>query len=140
MSGPARPFISGDPMAQIAFSLVSPERELFSGDVDAVVIPGTEGLFEVRAQHAPLMATLSPGILEVHQGGQVTRTYVRGGFADVAPTGLTVLAEKAVSEGELAGDLLSDERASAQELIDNPETAPEAALNARRALDTLAKY
>lgn len=127
-------------MAQFAFSLVSPERELFSGDVDAVVVPGTEGLFEVRAQHAPLMATLSPGILEVHQGGTVTRTYVRGGFADVAPTGLTVLAEKAVAESDLQGEVLTRERDNAKVLLEDPGTAPEDALNARRAMDALARY
>ena len=127
-------------MAQIAFSLVSPERELFSGDVDAVVIPGTEGIFEVRAAHAPLMATLSPGLLEVHAGGQVTKTYVRGGFADVSPNGLTVLAEKAVAEGELAGDVLTAERTQAEGTIADTGASPDAVLNARRAIDALSSY
>lgn len=127
-------------MAQIAFSLVSPERELFSGDVDAVVIPGTEGIFEVRAAHAPLMATLSPGLLEVHAGGQVTKTYVRGGFADVSPNGLTVLAEKAVAESELAGDVLTAERTQAEGTIADAAASPDAVLNARRSIDALASY
>ncbi|GGY47616.1 ATP synthase F1 subunit epsilon [Parvularcula lutaonensis] len=127
-------------MAQFAFSLVSPERELFSGEVDAVVVPGTEGTFEVRANHAPLMATLSPGMLEVHQGGEVTKTFVRGGFADVSPNGLTVLAEKAVNEQDLQGDVLTSEREDAQSTIEEDGASPEEVLNARRALDTLAKY
>ncbi|NNU15936.1 ATP synthase F1 subunit epsilon [Parvularcula sp. ZS-1/3] len=127
-------------MAQFAFSLVSPERELFSGDVDAVVVPGTEGTFEVRAGHAPLMATLSPGLLEVHQGGEVTRTYVRGGFADVGTSGLTVLAEKAINESDLQGDTLTSERDEAQATVDAEGEEPEKVLNARRALDSLAKY
>lgn len=127
-------------MAQIAFSLVSPERELFSGEVDAVVVPGTEGIFEVRAQHAPLMATLSPGLLEVHAGGQVTKTYVRGGFADVSPNGLTILAEKAVAEGELKGDLLTQERKQAEATIADTSASPEAVLSARRTIDALAQY
>ena len=127
-------------MSQFSFSLVSPERELFSGDVDAVVVPGTEGIFEVRAQHSPVMATLSPGILEVHQGGEIHKTYVRGGFADVAPTGLTVLAEKAIAERELAGDVLDGERKDASTVISDATASPEAVLNARRAMDALAKY
>lgn len=127
-------------MAQFAFSLVSPERELFSGDVDAVVVPGTEGTFEVRANHSPLMATLSPGILEVHQGGDVTRTFVRGGFADISPNGLTVLAEKAVGEQDLQGDTLTAERDTAQGVIDEEGASPDDVLNARRALDALSKY
>ncbi|MEO1041301.1 MAG: ATP synthase F1 subunit epsilon [Pseudomonadota bacterium] len=125
-------------MSQFAFSLVSPERELFSGDVDAVVVPGTEGIFEVRAAHAPLMATLSPGMIEVHSGGSVQKTYVRGGFADVSQNGLTVLAEKAVAEADLNGDVLASERSEAEKLLSNE--APETVLNAQRAIDALASY
>lgn len=127
-------------MSQFSFSLVSPERELFSGEVDAVLLPGTEGAFEVRAQHSPLMATLSPGILEVHRDGDVSRTFVRGGFADVSPNGLTVLAEQAVSEQDLQGDRLTSERDEAQSVLDAAGSTPEEALNARRALDALSKY
>ncbi|MEM7741026.1 MAG: ATP synthase F1 subunit epsilon [Pseudomonadota bacterium] len=125
-------------MSQFAFSLVSPERELFSGDVDAVVVPGTEGVFEVRAEHAPLMATLSPGIIEVHSGGSVQKTYVRGGFADVSQNGLTVLAEKAVAEADLNGDVLASERSEVEKLLS--DDVPETVLNAQRAIDALSKY
>ncbi|MEM6913579.1 MAG: ATP synthase F1 subunit epsilon [Pseudomonadota bacterium] len=125
-------------MSQFAFSLVSPERELFSGDVDAVVVPGTEGVFEVRAAHAPLMATLSPGIIEVHSGGSVQKTYVRGGFADVSQNGLTVLAEKAVAEADLNGDVLASERSEVEKLLS--DDVPETVLNAQRAIDALSKY
>lgn len=127
-------------MAQIAFSLVSPERELFSGDVDAVIVPGTEGIFEVRAAHAPLMATLSPGLLEVHSSSGVTKTYVRGGFADVSPNGLTILAEKAVAEDELQGDVLTSERAQAEATISDAGATSEAVLSARRAIEALSPY
>ncbi|MCQ8185798.1 ATP synthase F1 subunit epsilon [Parvularcula maris] len=127
-------------MAQFHFSLVSPERELFSGEVDAVVVPGTEGLFEVRENHAPLMATLSPGMIEVHRGGEVTRTFVRGGFADVSPAGLTVLAEKAIAETDLQGDALLAERNEADSVLSGSTATPEATLNAQRAQDALAKY
>ena len=125
-------------MSQFAFSLVSPERELFSGQVDAVVVPGTEGVFEVRAAHAPLMATLSPGIIEVHTGGSVEKTYVRGGFADISQSGLTVLAEKAIAEADLQGDVLVSERGEAETML--KDDAPETVLNAQRAMDALAKY
>ncbi|MEM9839084.1 MAG: ATP synthase F1 subunit epsilon [Pseudomonadota bacterium] len=127
-------------MSQFSFSLVSPERELFSGDVDAVVVPGTEGIFEVRAGHAPLMATLSPGILEVHQGGQTHKTFVRGGFADVSPSGLTVLAEQAVAEGELSGDALTGERTRAEAVLKDDGADADAKLQAQRAVDALSKY
>ncbi len=92
------------------FELVSPERLVFTGTVDAVVVPGTEGEFTVLQDHAPLMSTLKPGIVEIAGGSaSKTRMYVRGGFADVAPTGLTILAEYAVPLEDLdAGTLDAD--------------------------------
>ena len=80
---------------KLRFSLVSPERELFSGDVDQVDAPGSEGDFGVLAGHAPFMTTLKEGRVKVYNDGS-TRTYdVHGGFADVTPLGLTILAERA---------------------------------------------
>ena len=80
---------------KLHFSLVSPERELFSGTVDQVDAPGSEGDFGVLAGHAPFMTTLKEGQVRVHNDGKVTAFEVRGGFADVTPEGLTILAEHA---------------------------------------------
>lgn len=81
---------------KLHFSLVSPERELFSGLVDQVDAPGSEGGFGVLANHAPFMTTLNEGPVTVRNDGVVTIYNVRGGFADVTPEGLTILAEHAV--------------------------------------------
>ena len=81
---------------KLHFSLVSPERELFSGLVDQVDAPGTEGDFGVLAGHAPFMTALKEGPVTVHNNGQLTVYQVRGGFADVTPDGFTVLAEHAI--------------------------------------------
>jgi len=81
---------------KLHFSLVSPERELFSGEVDQVDAQGTEGDFGVFAHHAPFMTALKSGIVRVFNDGQSRRYQVEGGFADVTPDGLTILAEKAV--------------------------------------------
>jgi F-type H+-transporting ATPase subunit epsilon len=78
------------------FSLVSPERELFSGDVKQVDAPGVEGEFGVLPKHAPFMTVLKPGVVRIHEDSGVTPVFVRGGFADVTPAGLTILAEEAV--------------------------------------------
>lgn len=80
---------------KLHFSLVSPERELFSGPVDQVDAPGSEGDFGVLAGHAPFMTALKEGPLRVHNDGTITTYEVRGGFADVTPEGLTILAEHA---------------------------------------------
>lgn len=81
---------------KLHFSLVSPERELFSGEVDQVDAPGSEGQFGVLPGHAPFMTTLKAGVVEVFQGEDRKRLFVRAGFADVTPQGLTVLAEEAI--------------------------------------------
>ncbi len=80
---------------KLHFSLVSPERELFSGEVDQVVAPGTEGQFGVLAGHAPFMTTLNEGDVVVIDGAQRRTFRIQGGFADVTPQGLTILAEHA---------------------------------------------
>jgi len=80
---------------KLHFSLVSPERELFAGEVDQVDAPGAEGDFGVLAGHAPFMTTLKKGRVKVYDD-DTTRVFdVEGGFADVTPEGLTILAERA---------------------------------------------
>ncbi len=83
-------------MATLHFDLVSPEKLLFSGDVNQVDVPGSKGDFGVLVGHAPLMATLRPGIMTIHRDGGPLRVVVLGGFAEVNPEGLTVLADTAV--------------------------------------------
>ena len=86
---------------KLSFSLVSPDREVFHGEVDHVVAPGAEGEFGVSPHHAPFMSTLKPGALRVLNDGAEKRIFIDGGFADVTPEGLTVLAEDAVDLSEL---------------------------------------
>jgi F-type H+-transporting ATPase subunit epsilon len=83
-------------MATFHFDLVSPEKLLFSGDVDQVDLPGSEGDLGVLAGHAPIITTLRPGILVIFGEGKQMPVVVNGGFAEVGPTGLTVLADVAV--------------------------------------------
>jgi F-type H+-transporting ATPase subunit epsilon len=82
-------------MASFHFELVAPEKLLFSGEVEQVDVPGAEGDFGVLADHAPMVTTLRPGILTVHGAGGAQKIVVLGGFAEVSPQGLTVLADLA---------------------------------------------
>jgi F-type H+-transporting ATPase subunit epsilon len=84
---------------RLQFSLVSPECELYSGEVDQVDAPGTEGDFGVLAGHAPFMTALREGFVTVHEGEHLRRFEIPGGFADVTPQGLTILAEHARDAG-----------------------------------------
>ena len=84
------------------FELVSPERLLVSEQVEAVVIPGAEGEMTVMAHHAPVMTTIKPGVVTVKTaGGKEERYVVFGGFADILPSGCTLLAESAVAVGDI---------------------------------------
>ncbi len=87
---------------KLHFDLVSPDRLLMSEEVDMVLVPGSEGDFGVLPAHAPFMSTLKPGVVEVTGAGEGdARIFVRGGFAEVTPRGLTVLAEEAIPLAEL---------------------------------------
>lgn len=82
-------------MAKFHFSLVSPERELYSAEVDQVDASGVEGDFGVLAGHAPFMTALKPSRVSVRDGQAIRVFQIEGGFADVTPAGLTILAEQA---------------------------------------------
>lgn len=88
---------------QLAFELVSPVKKLLGKAVSLVTMPGTEGDFGVLPGHAPLIATLRPGVIEVQEADKVTdRIFVAGGFAEVTATRCTVLAQEAVPVAELS--------------------------------------
>lgn len=109
-------------MATFKFELVSPERLILSVDADQVDLPGSEGDFGVLAGHAPFLTTLKTGIVTVKTGGVSSRIYVRGGFADVNAAGLSVLAEKAVPEGEFDATVSAAELAAAELVLAEAKT------------------
>jgi F-type H+-transporting ATPase subunit epsilon len=89
-------------MAAFHFEIVSPEKLVFSGEVEAVVVPGTEGEFTVLKDHAPLISSLKPGIVVIDETpAKKLRLFVPGGFAEVAPSGLTILANQAIDLADL---------------------------------------
>jgi len=131
-------------MPLLHFELVSPERLLLSEEVASVTIPGTEGDMGILPDHAPVLSTLRPGIVVVtRESGEADQIFVRGGFAEVNPQGLTLLAETATPIAELdaaalalhvknleedVADAQDDEtRRRAQEMLDHLK-ALEAAL------------
>lgn len=82
---------------KVQFDLVSPERLLVSDVYDMVVAPGEEGDFGVLPGHSPLIANLRPGVIDIYENGVISeRLFVAGGFAEVTPERMTVLAEEAL--------------------------------------------
>lgn len=106
-------------MAAFQFELVSPEKLLFSGEVEAVTAPGIEGEFTVLKDHAPFLTTLRPGKVSIKGGGSDEVLFVRGGFADVSPDGFTILADYAVPENELDASMLDADIEAAEKAIED---------------------
>ncbi|MGF9565704.1 F0F1 ATP synthase subunit epsilon [Neorhizobium sp. JUb45] len=105
------------------FELVSPERLLVSEQVSEVVIPATLGEMTVLANHAPTMTTIKPGIVTVKlASGQTEKYAVIGGFADILPTGCTLLAEAALPLQALTREKLQSRIEHAQKELDNADS------------------
>ena len=102
-------------MAELHLEFVSPERMLFSGDVDQVDLPGAEGDLGILAGHAPVVTVLRPGIVTIYRGSAREPIVVTGGFAEVGPAGLTVLADRAVARDDFDLESLSAEIKDAEE-------------------------
>ena len=104
------------------FELVSPERILMSVDADQVVVPGADGDFAVLAGHAPVIATLRPGVLDVTSAAGKKRLFVKAGFAEVDPTRLTVLAQKAYDVDDMSSDMIAAELKTAEAELASAQT------------------
>jgi F-type H+-transporting ATPase subunit epsilon len=118
-------------MAELHVEFVSPERVLYSGDVDQVDLPGAEGDMGILPGHAPLVTALRPGIVTIYRDGAPLPVVVIGGFAEVSPAGLTVLADMAMPRQDF------DTAVLAAEIKDTEEDVADAAEEAQR--DKLAR-
>ncbi len=122
---------------KLHFSLVSPERELVSKEVDAVDIPGVEGLLGILPNHAPFMTILAPGIVILKNGNEQEKFLVRGGFAEVTPAGLTVLAEEATPVTELDKSSIDGHLSRAREELSEAGDNAEKSLGAQQNIECL---
>lgn len=118
------------------FEMVSPERLLLSEEVTQVIVPGSDGYLTVMANHAPMMTTLAPGIVETtNASGQNKQIFVRGGFADISPSGFTLLAEEATNIKDVDQSYLDQQIKDAEEDVadaQNEETKQAAAFRLAR--------
>ena len=122
------------------FELVSPERLLVSGEASVVTLPGADGDMGVMENHAPVMTSLRPGLVSATmEDGSDAEFFVRGGFAEVSPESVTVLAEFALLRRDLTPDVFSEQKRLAQEDFDAHHKSgdEEKAANARSYLDQL---
>lgn len=103
------------------FELVSPESLLKDTAVQSVTVPGAEGDFAVLPNHAPLMSTIRPGVVEVLEVDASTpeRLFLKGGLAQVTPTGLTILAEETLPLDTVDAAALAQDLADAREDLED---------------------
>jgi len=101
--------------AKIAFDLVSPERLLLSDQADMVTVPATEGYMGVMAGHAPVVTSLRAGMLDVAKDGADAKYFIRGGFAEISATKITVLADEAIPMSEMDLAVLDQRIADAEQ-------------------------
>jgi F-type H+-transporting ATPase subunit epsilon len=119
-------------MAGLHFEFVSPEAVLFSGDVDQVDLPGIEGDLGVLPGHAPMVTLLRPGIVTIMREGRREPVVVVGGFAEMGPGGLTVLADRAGAREEFDLESLADDiRDTEEDVADCKDDAQRDKLNWR---------
>lgn len=89
----------------LQFDLVTPERRLASVKATEVQIPGADGDMTAMAAHSPTITTLRPGVLRVIHGGGSDEYFVVGGFAEITPEGVSVLAEQAMPRAEVTQEV-----------------------------------
>lgn len=122
---------------KLHFSLVSPERELVSKSVSSVDIPSIEGWMGILPNHSPLMTVMAPGVVILKDDGKEEKIFVRGGFAEVTPEGLTVLAEEATPVAELDRATIEARIKDAREDVADAGDHADKAMAARQNLDRL---
>lgn len=89
----------------VEFELVSPQRLMKSQPVEMVVVPCAEGDIGILPGHTPLIGTVRPGVVDIHEKGKVAeRIFVSGGFVEVTPERCTLLAEEATPVDDLKAD------------------------------------
>lgn len=107
--------------------VVSVERSLFEGDVEFMIANGADGELGVMARHAPLMTVLKPGPLRIEEtmGGDEQVLFVGGGFLEVLPERVTVLADVAEHAEEISIEAAEAARRRAQERLAGTLTSAE---------------
>ena len=110
-------------MATTRLDIVTAERVVFSEDVDAVIAPGVEGQLGILPHHAPLMTTLVPGELLVRKGGQELPMVITGGFIEVRPDRIIILADAAERVEEIDVARAEEAKRRAEQRL--KERAPE---------------
>ncbi len=110
-------------MGKLRLDFVTPERLLYSNDVEQVIVPGSEGEFTILSDHSPIISSLKPGYIKIYEdlSNEPTIYFVTDGFVDMASNQLTILAQSAIEKSQLTTKNLEDIVNSYQGEADNTE-------------------
>jgi F-type H+-transporting ATPase subunit epsilon len=114
--------------------IVTPERRAFEGDVDEVIVPGSEGEMGILPHHAPLISLLGHGVLRLKAGGTEQEFAIFGGFLQVRPDRVVVLAETADLASEIDLERAERARREATQILEGGFVEPADLASARAAL------
>ena len=97
-------------MGKLELDFVTPERLLYSKDVEQVIVPGSEGEFTILSDHSPIISSFKPGYIKIYEdlSNEPTIYFVTDGFVDMASNQLTILAQSAIEKGQLTTKNLED--------------------------------
>ena len=109
-------------MAEVTVRLdvVSAEEAIFSGDVEAIQVTGSEGELGIHPGHAPLLTNIRPGMVRLVQNGKEEFIYIAGGTLEIQPNTVTVLADTAIRANDLDESGAEEAKRHAEEMIANP--------------------
>ncbi|MBN9412940.1 MAG: ATP synthase F1 subunit epsilon [Candidatus Paracaedimonas acanthamoebae] len=114
--------------SKLHFRIVSPERLLFTDDIEMVIIPGSRGDFGVLPSHSPMVSTLRPGLVTIYNRGNIQeRVYVANGFAHLTETDCTILAEESIFLAEMNAEMIEETIKYAKQELENARTEEEKA-------------
>ena len=110
-------------MGKLRLDFVTPERLLYSNDVEQVIVPGSEGEFTILSDHSPIISSLKPGYIKIYEdlSNEPNIYFVTDGFVDMASNQLTILAQSAIEKSQLTTKNLEDIVNSYQGEADNTE-------------------
>ena len=110
-------------MGKLKLDFVTPERLLYSKDVEQVIVPGSEGEFTILSDHSPIISSLKPGYIKIYEdlSNEPTIYFVTDGFVDMSSNQLTILAQSAIEKGQLTAKNLEDIVNTYQGEADNTE-------------------
>ncbi|MDQ6956488.1 MAG: F0F1 ATP synthase subunit epsilon [Mariprofundaceae bacterium] len=108
-------------MATVEVLVATAEREVYRGEADFLAAPGAAGELGIMPKHTPLLSALAAGELRIHRGEEIDEVFISGGFIEVQPDMITVLADTAERASDVDEAAAIEAQRKAQEIVDTQQ-------------------